>query len=97
MDWIEANNPPGPIAHPMKMGGYLVWRLYPERKVLVDGRLEVYGADRLRQLPRGVRGVLSMKARASGAAATEILPPKFGENDGGRKRLTRPHAIEQPP
>ncbi|MEE2679958.1 MAG: hypothetical protein VX546_15355 [Myxococcota bacterium] len=50
VDWIEANNPPGPIAHPMKMGGYLVWRLYPERKVLVDGRLEVYGADRLRQL-----------------------------------------------
>jgi tetratricopeptide (TPR) repeat protein len=26
-------------------GGYLIWRLWPERKVFVDGRLLVYGAE----------------------------------------------------
>ena len=50
VDWIAENTPPAPIAHPMKMGGYLAWRLHPDYRVLVDGRLEVFGAERFRQL-----------------------------------------------
>jgi len=26
-------------------GGFLIWHLYPERKVFIDGRTDVYGAD----------------------------------------------------
>jgi len=49
-DWIERFRPPGPICHHMADGGYLIWRLYPDYRVMSDGRLEVYGADRFRRL-----------------------------------------------
>jgi hypothetical protein len=48
-DWIAENRPEGPIFHHMGDGGYLIWRLHPEYRVLADGRLEVYG-PRLREL-----------------------------------------------
>jgi len=30
-------------------GGYLIYRMYPERKVVVDDRHDLYGSDRIRQ------------------------------------------------
>jgi hypothetical protein len=30
-------------------GGYLIYRLYPEQKVVVDDRHDLYGAGRIRQ------------------------------------------------
>jgi hypothetical protein len=44
-EWIAEHRPPGPIAHHMVDGGYLIWRLWPEYKVMTDGRLEVFGAE----------------------------------------------------
>jgi len=49
-DWIERERPPGPIAHSMGAGGYLNWRLFPDYRVMVDGRLEVYGPSRMAEL-----------------------------------------------
>jgi tetratricopeptide (TPR) repeat protein len=46
VDWIAEVRPPGPICHHMADGGYLIWRLFPDYKVMVDGRLEVFGAER---------------------------------------------------
>ncbi len=43
-EWIAREAPPGPIYHHMADGGYLIWRLWPDHRVMVDGRLEVYGA-----------------------------------------------------
>jgi hypothetical protein len=31
-------------------GGYLIYRMYPDRKVVVDDRHDLYGSDRVRQL-----------------------------------------------
>jgi hypothetical protein len=45
-EWIAEVRPPGPICHHMADGGYLIWRLFPDYKVMVDGRLEVFGAER---------------------------------------------------
>lgn len=50
VDWIAARRPPGPIRHRMADGGYLSWRLFPDYRILVDGRLEVYGAERFARL-----------------------------------------------
>lgn len=44
-EWILRTRPPGPIAHWMGDGGYLIWRLWPDYRVMMDGRLEVFGAD----------------------------------------------------
>lgn len=43
VDWIDRERPPGPLYHRMGDGGYLIWRLWPDYSVLIDGRLEVYG------------------------------------------------------
>lgn len=50
MDWIERARPDGPVAHHMADGGYLLWRLYPDYRSMVDGRLEVFGAERFLDL-----------------------------------------------
>jgi hypothetical protein len=50
VDWIETHRPPGPIAHDMGLGGYLIWRLHPDYRVLIDGRLEVFGPETFERL-----------------------------------------------
>jgi tetratricopeptide (TPR) repeat protein len=50
VDWIARERPPGPIAHHMADGGYLAFRLWPEYRVLADGRLEVYGPEEFARL-----------------------------------------------
>jgi tetratricopeptide (TPR) repeat protein len=49
-EWIARERPPGPIAHRMFDGGYLIWRLYPDYSVMLDGRLEVYGDEKFARL-----------------------------------------------
>jgi hypothetical protein len=42
-----------PIREPVfstdSWGGYLIYRIYPERKVVVDDRHDLYGSDRVRE------------------------------------------------
>jgi hypothetical protein len=37
-EWIARNRPPQPLANTMGDGGYLIWRLWPEYRVMSDGR-----------------------------------------------------------
>ena len=41
--FIEKVDLEGPFLNDILFGGYLIWRWHPERKVFIDGRLEVYG------------------------------------------------------
>ena len=43
VDFLEESETPGNIYNLYHWGGYLIWRLYPERKVFTDGRADVYG------------------------------------------------------
>jgi hypothetical protein len=36
-------------------GGYAIWKLYPEYRVFVDGRADLYGDDLLRQFKTAVQ------------------------------------------
>ncbi len=45
VDFIVENNIKGNMFNANSIGGYLIWRLTPERKVFVDGRWEVYGRE----------------------------------------------------
>jgi hypothetical protein len=49
-EWIARERPRGPIFHHQADGSYLIWRLYPDYPVLVDGRLEVFGREALLEL-----------------------------------------------
>jgi hypothetical protein len=41
--WISERDPPGQLYNPYRWGGYLIWRLFPEQAVFVDGRADMYG------------------------------------------------------
>ncbi len=41
--FFEHNRPAGQIFNAYPFGGYLIWRLYPEYRVYVDGRADLYG------------------------------------------------------
>jgi hypothetical protein len=43
VDWMLANKPEGNLFNSYGWGGYLIWRLYPEYRVYIDGRADVYG------------------------------------------------------
>jgi hypothetical protein len=43
VDFIQTQRLPGPIYNRYGWGGYLIFRLYPEYRVFVDGRADVYG------------------------------------------------------
>ncbi|HYE64472.1 MAG TPA: hypothetical protein VD966_02750 [Pyrinomonadaceae bacterium] len=43
VDFIRTQRPPQPIYHEYGWGGYLIWKLYPEYRVYIDGRADVYG------------------------------------------------------
>jgi hypothetical protein len=43
-DYLAEAQPEGPLFNPYEWGGYLVWRLYPDYPVYIDGRTDVYDA-----------------------------------------------------
>jgi hypothetical protein len=48
--WLADHHPPGHVAHDMADGGVILQYAWPDLRVMVDGRLEVYGAERLEEL-----------------------------------------------
>ncbi|MEE9615430.1 MAG: hypothetical protein V3T90_00275 [Anaerolineae bacterium] len=45
IEWIQANPPQGRMFNHYNWGGYLVWRLWPDYRVFVDGRTYLYGDE----------------------------------------------------
>jgi hypothetical protein len=51
-DWMIANRPEGKMFNSYTWGGYLIWKLYPQYPVYIDGRADVHGADFIRNYAR---------------------------------------------
>jgi hypothetical protein len=49
VDYLEKLDFPGPILAPDAWGGYFIYRLYPDRKVVVDDRHDLYGEPFLKE------------------------------------------------
>jgi hypothetical protein len=43
VDFMRAKNLPQPLYNEYHWGGYLIWNLYPDYRVFIDGRADVYG------------------------------------------------------
>jgi hypothetical protein len=41
--WLLSNKPQGNIFNKYSWGGFLIWKAYPEYRVFIDGRADVYG------------------------------------------------------
>ncbi|HVI07731.1 MAG TPA: hypothetical protein VND65_05505 [Candidatus Binatia bacterium] len=48
VDFLVTHHIPGPVLAPDAWGGYLIYRLYPRLKVVVDDRHDLYGEEFLR-------------------------------------------------
>lgn len=44
-EYIMAIRPPGNVFHAMSFGSYLIWAAYPEYRVFVDGRIELFSEE----------------------------------------------------
>ena len=49
IEWIQEHRPPGPMFNNYNWGGYLIWQLWPDYLVFVDGRTDLYGDELLSQ------------------------------------------------
>jgi hypothetical protein len=49
-DFLQREASAEPVLSTDTWGGYLIYRLYPQRQVIIDDRHDLYGADRVRQL-----------------------------------------------
>ncbi len=41
--FLSTHRPPDPILNAYDWGGYFIWKLYPQYRVFIDGRADVYG------------------------------------------------------
>ncbi len=55
VSFIEANHLPGKMFNEYSWGGYLIYRLYPEHKVFIDGRADMYGDSLVRDYLNVIR------------------------------------------
>ncbi|MBI4011143.1 MAG: hypothetical protein HY359_02455 [Candidatus Rokubacteria bacterium] len=46
VEYLKRARPPGPLFNDYGWGGYLIWRLYPDYRVSIDGRMAVHGPQR---------------------------------------------------
>jgi hypothetical protein len=49
IEWIREERLPGPMFNSYNWGGYLIWHLWPDYLVFVDGRTDLYGDELLEQ------------------------------------------------
>ena len=43
VEFIATTHPPTPLLNHYNWGGYFIWKLYPQYRVFIDGRADVYG------------------------------------------------------
>jgi hypothetical protein len=62
--FLTATRPPAPIFNHYNFGGYLIWKLYPDYPVYIDGRADLYGDQFLNEF----------------AGTYYVTDPKWGEH-----------------
>jgi hypothetical protein len=77
VSFIAAHHPPAPILAHYNWGGYFIWRLYPEYRVYIDGRADLYGDAFMDNLAATyyVRGDAWRTPFETWGIRTVVLPP----------------------
>lgn len=76
VDFIEKQNAHSAIASPDYWGGYLIYRLYPRMKVLIDDRHDFYGEEFLKSYIRMVHVESGWEEFLQQHPATFLVVPK---------------------
>jgi hypothetical protein len=72
----QAHQPVGPLFNLYDWGGYLIWKLYPQTPVFIDGRADVYGESLMRQFADtyDLKGDWQETLRQWGIRTVVVLP-----------------------
>jgi len=74
---IEKSGWSGPVLAPDYWGGYLIYRLYPKTRVVIDDRHDLYGSEILKSYLRMIRGEPDFDEFVhQHPAETAVLPTK---------------------
>jgi hypothetical protein len=61
VEFIREHRPPQPIYNEYGWGGYMIWNLYPDYRVYIDGRADVYGDAYLEEFLKTHDGTLNWR------------------------------------
>jgi hypothetical protein len=77
VSFLQNHHPPGPILNYYTWGGYFIWKLYPEYRVFIDGRADVYGDTFMDQFASTyyVRGASWQETFQAWHISTVVMPP----------------------
>ncbi len=77
VSFLAAHRPPSPVLNHYNWGGYFIWKLYPEYKVFVDGRADLYGDAFMNELASTyyLKGSSWQKTFEEWGIKTVALPP----------------------
>jgi hypothetical protein len=74
--YLEENSVPGSILSPDYWGGYLIYRMSPKTKVVIDDRHDLYGENFLKPYVKMIRGEAGWQEFLREHDAGCILLPK---------------------
>jgi hypothetical protein len=93
VEFMRANRPPQPVFNEYGWGGYMIWNLYPDYRVYIDGRADVYGDDFLEEFLHTHDGVANWRAPLEREGVrTAVLNPdaplaSLLRQDGGWRKV----------
>ncbi|MGH9798722.1 MAG: hypothetical protein ACRD5D_11250, partial [Candidatus Polarisedimenticolia bacterium] len=88
-DYLEANGVRGAVFNSYGAGPYLIWRLYPEVRVVMDSRNDVYGEDLYARYRRALRDPAALGEMLRQVDAAAVLLDWVGGGDLKTARLLR--------
>jgi hypothetical protein len=98
--YLATQRPPAPLFNYYDWGGYFIWKLYPEYRVFIDGRADLYGDELMDTFTRTSSGQDDWsEALQKYHVQTVVVPPKTGvagllrENAGWRQDFADEQAV----
>jgi hypothetical protein len=73
VEFLRARKDVGRVFNAYGWGGYLIWKLYPERLVFIDGRADVYGDAMLEEYLSAENGEQAWRATLDARAIRTVL------------------------
>ena len=76
--FLSKAQPPGPILNHYNWGGYFIWKLYPQYRVYIDGRADLYGDAFMEEFVATyhLRGAAWQAPLEKWGIQTVVLPPE---------------------
>jgi hypothetical protein len=74
--FIDENHVPGPVLSPDSWGGYLIYRLYPDRRAVIDDRHDFYGEEFLKSYLKTMHAEAGWQDFIEGYRPVCLLLPK---------------------